>query len=52
VLFPLLLPSGVDESMLCTGPLKYDKIRAFLEPFALKGKRNGEAKKKVPHEEL
>ncbi|GAA5825513.1 hypothetical protein JCM11251_000267 [Rhodosporidiobolus azoricus] len=32
------------------GPLKYDKIRAFLEPFALAGKRNGKAK--PSHSEL
>ena len=34
---------------LWTGPLKYEKIRAFLEPFAVAPSRSGG---KVVHEEL
>lgn len=44
----LLLPHA-------TGPLKYDKLRAFLEPFAAQGKKEGggaKAKKREAHEEL
>ncbi|GAA6007761.1 hypothetical protein JCM10207_004865 [Rhodosporidiobolus poonsookiae] len=48
---PALLVLDGDKVTKYDGPLKYDKIRAFLEPFALQGKRSGKAKTSK-HEEL
>ncbi|GAA5968707.1 hypothetical protein JCM11641_000703 [Rhodosporidiobolus odoratus] len=47
---PALLVIDGDKISQYEGALKYDKIRAFLEPFALGGKRSG--KDKSTHEEL
>ncbi|GAA5849545.1 hypothetical protein JCM8547_000492 [Rhodosporidiobolus lusitaniae] len=48
---PALLMLDGEKVEKYEGPLKYDKIRAFLEPFALSGKRNGKGGK-ASHEEL
>ncbi|GAA6027589.1 hypothetical protein JCM8097_007938 [Rhodosporidiobolus ruineniae] len=47
---PALLVIQGGEVQKYEGPLKYDKIRAFLEPFAGKAKKDGKAKK--AHSEL
>ncbi|BGP15814.1 hypothetical protein JCM10213_005703 [Rhodosporidiobolus nylandii] len=47
---PALLVLDGEDVKKYEGPLKYEKIRAFLEPFALAGKRGGKAK--TAHEEL
>ncbi|GAA5903742.1 hypothetical protein JCM8208_006564 [Rhodotorula glutinis] len=52
----LLVLSGGDDVVKYEGPLKYDKLRAFLEPFAAQAKDNkdggAKAKKRGAHEEL